>query len=137
MNRILVTLFQSKPHEEVTIVLLYRQYVRRYPQTVEILHSTMLLLYPAAAFAAAIVAYLHSTMLLLYLNQSLYTFPYILKFTFHSASTLSTVSYRLYLLRSNLHSTMLLLYLQGIVRLRQDSRIYIPLCFYFIGLDRI
>ena len=114
MNRILVTLFQSKPHEEVTIVLLYRQYVRRYPQTVEILHSTMLLLYPGAgaqghgtiAFTfhyastlswrrsqkARTRRYLHSTMLLLYLNamkcSSLYP-----SFTFHYASTLSVPSF--------------------------------------------
>ena len=115
MNRILVTLFQSKPHEEVTIVLLYRQYVRRYPQTVEILHSTMLLLYPGAGAQG------HGT----------------IAFTFHYASTLSWRRSQKARTRRYLHSTMLLLY--PILRLFPESsvKIYIPLCFYFIRGDKL
>ena len=53
---------------------------------------------------------LHSTMLLLYRNQDGRNNRGYGRFTFHYASTLSSLITCICLIRSNLHSTMLLLY---------------------------
>ena len=55
-------------------------------------------------------------------------------FTFHYASTLSTVFAAFFAFSSSyLHSTMLLLYLYGDIVSTEWDKIYIPLCFYFIA----
>ena len=125
------------------------------------LHSTMLLLYqPARSSTLNHKYHLHSTMLLLYRSLSrrcprlllriyiplCFYFissgseesDLIKKFTFHYASTLSGIaaayatSYQ-----HHLHSTMLLLYRERAVLDHRKFWIYIPLCFYFIGLNNV
>ena len=55
------------------------------------------------------------------------------QFTFHYASTLSFLFTPEELQERNLHSTMLLLYLFAVSPKSTRIKIYIPLCFYFIG----
>ena len=57
-------------------------------------------------------------------------------FTFHYASTLSTAEQLMHGKSLHLHSIMLLLYPRYNDKFPRTFRIYIPLCFYFIGHDR-
>ena len=76
------------------------------------LHSTMLLLYHIQEQRAEITAQnLHSTMLLLYRGRRFTRRCRKLEFTFHYASTLSTLRQLEAIASAHLHSTMLLLYL--------------------------
>ena len=117
----------------------------------------MLLLYHIQEQRAEITAQnLHSTMLLLYRGRRFTRRCRKLEFTFHYASTLSTLRQLEAIASAHLHSTMLLLYLNLhlltpsistylhstmllLYRLptaadRWRRPIYIPLCFYFIDL---
>ena len=108
----------------------------------------------SSPFSGFFLENLHSTMLLLYLFTyifrqclSAFTFHYAstlsagnaldsvkdFLFTFHYASTLSDIYFQRYYASLNLHSTMLLLYPSDFICLQQTGKIYIPLCFYFIG----
>ena len=110
--------------------------------------------WPCHAFAS-----LHSTMLLLYRNWLYYICNEDRNFTFHYASTISGYekgilpgiqalhSTMLLLYRkirlgcafimTPLHSTMLLLYPSPDQKNMVDLLLYIPLCFYYIGKDKI
>ena len=76
---------------------------------------------------------LHSIMLLLYPIMASYEHVDFLLFTFHYASTLSCTELENAWFGRNLHSIMLLLYRSRVQRTGYFSKIYIPLCFYFIG----
>ena len=78
--------------------------------------------------------YLHSTMLLLYPQVNPCRSIWRISFTFHYASTLSYKGTGEREENNNLHSTMLLLYpIKSTWFSSLPRRIYIPLCFYFIG----
>ena len=77
--------------------------------------------------------YLHSTMLLLYQKPETGTSGIYHVFTFHYASTLSVFALCFCCCQHHLHSTMLLLYQWTNFIAAGERKIYIPLCFYFIG----
>ena len=83
------------------------------------------------------VSDLHSTMLLLYHKTVLKKEGTSSSFTFHYASTLSERAGCTKTDIQNLHSTMLLLYLSLIQPEHLLRKIYIPLCFYFIGFSAL
>ena len=93
----------------------------------------MLLLYqPLKLFQGSEILPLHSIMLLLYPISSPSVKHSGKSFTFHYASTLSSLLSCLIRSLLTLHSIMLLLYREGEILLRIRYTLYIPLCFYFI-----
>ena len=98
------------------------------------LHSTMLLLYQVSLMAKGKYEYIYIPLCFYFIPVPSLYFPALVIFTFHYASTLSTVPLGSTLHRSNLHSTMLLLYQGRSGSPRPTYPIYIPLCFYFIDV---
>ena len=150
---------QCKTHLHSTMLLLYPILRYSFGGYFTYLHSTMLLLYLKTGIRLSLragkftfhyastlsienankkvmCAHLHSTMLLLYQNGFSSLLSNTCKFTFHYASTLSKYLRGIGGQEINLHSTMLLLYRTLSRPKPRPEPIYIPLCFYFIGLHR-
>ena len=122
------------------------------------LHSTMLLLYPWGDRVVFFELRIYIPLCFYFINLGRDYINVVNKFTFHYASTLSLPYAFLILKHRNLHSTMLLLYRIDSHRLGDQFRnlhstmlllyhdgtcnrgvgtvIYIPLCFYFIRIDK-
>ena len=92
----------------------------------------MLLLYRSDKMTVAIPEGIYIPLCFYFIVMAVEELGYVMKFTFHYASTLSQIAILDEQEKSHLHSTMLLLYLRAAAAAPKAACIYIPLCFYFI-----
>ena len=129
-------------------LILYASFTFHYASTLSVvisgnlaiyiyLHSTMLLLYPAAAPIFFAIFLIYIPLCFYFIRDKETHIRNISTFTFHYASTLSRCDRcSSQKPRQYLHSTMLLLYRCSVQRTECELQIYIPLCFYFIEAGR-
>ena len=157
ISNLCLSCFSCPVHLYIPLCFYYIKYSSFwYKNFDETLHSTMLLLYRVSSPApGSFVRTLHSTMLLLYPPWSRKALDWYYFFTFHYASTISFVKYRVIKIKNLLYIPLCFYYIhtrsrcrhnrfhftfhyastisnRGIQSISQDARLYIPLCFYYI-----